>query len=171
MQLGTAVKVLMAINAIVLLVPATLFYVIGAMGWFLLFVPAAILTLVEGVWHNGWPQGPLFQTTQGFGMLSFSAYMLAAGAGLAATWIALVLAYSGVRLKDIPRLLWVGFVAGWTLAAPLLWSVSPTPNYLQDRLGDYLFVQSLFGVGPLIFSAFTLLWLYWNGKQKLCETQ
>ncbi|MCG2578190.1 hypothetical protein LZ012_14435 [Dechloromonas sp. XY25] len=88
------------------------------------------------------------------------------GAGLAATWIALALAYSGMRLKDIPRLLWVGFVAGWSLAAPLLWSVLPTPNYLQDRLGDYFFVRSLFGLGPLIYSAFILLWLYWNGKQK-----
>lgn len=158
------VRVLMAIQAVVLLLPTTLIYSIGFLGWNFLFIPAAILTLAQRISHEGLQK--ISQELLNVGhneiifIIGFTVFMFFAGAGLLATWILLGIAYSGERLKNVKKLLWVALVAGWGVAVPSFWW--GTPDHYREYLVDYLFFRSLIGLGPLLSSIFVLVWLYWS---------
>lgn len=151
--------------ALVLLVPSTLLYFAGALGWFVLWGGAILLTAVESVARLGWR--PVFEQLaqkgwqEGYSAgLGFSVFMLAAGIGICATWVLLGAGYAGRSVKDVSRLLWFMLGCGWLSAALPLGMVG-TAQRLMDQLGFW----SLLGLGPLIFSLFIVTWLYWLDRR------
>lgn len=152
--------------ALVLLVPSTLLYFAGALGWFVLWGGAIVLTAIEGIARLGW--NPIFERLVQEGWqqsytasLGFSAFMLAAGIGICATWLLLAVGYSGLPMKKVPKLFWLMLGCGW-FSATLTLGMIGTAQRLIDQLGFWV----LLGLGPLIFSLLIVAWLYWLGRRR-----
>ncbi len=163
MQAEKILKIMMGGLALVLLVPSTLLYFAGALGWFVLWGGAIVLTVIEGIARLGW--SPIFERLvqegwqQGYTTsLSISAFILAAGLGIFATWILLVAGYAGLSMKEVPTPLWLMLSCGWSSAALILGLIGTV-----QRLLDNLDFWVLIGLGPLIFSLLIVAWLYWLG--------
>lgn len=166
MHAERTLQILMGGLALVLLVPTTFLYFAGVSGWFVLWGGAIVLTAVEGIARLGWR--PIIErlTQEGWQQgyttsLGFSAFMLAAGVGISATWILLALGFAGRSINEVPRPLWLMLGCGWFSAALPLLTIG-TVQRLLHQFGFWL----LLGLGPLISSLLILAWLFWLGRRK-----
>lgn len=166
MRVRLLIEILMGLQALLLLVPASLLYAVGALGWFGLFIPAGIATVMERASREGW--GVVYRV--GLDMLAdkfflgFSGFMIAFGIGLFSAWFLLASGYGGKSLKETPWPIWVALAIGWTAAIPFAlswWHLEQMANMSLAR--NFVF-RALFGLGPMISSILVIAWLYWLGQ-------
>lgn len=145
---------LIAIEVVVFLVPTTLLYLAGQ-GWSL------YLTLANGTPAFN-PGSPRFNPAW-FGL---TAILLVFGYALFSLWW-LVFRFRTRKIKEIPRLIWLGIILGSLVAVAFGtisgWS-SPTKSI---SLADTMKTKAVFGGGPLILVVTLLVAMRYREKNPL----
>ncbi len=153
----------MGIQAFYLLLPATLVYSIGFFYWFIMLIPVSLFRLYGDIGKNGGESldSPWIQSSAFLGITGF---LLAAGFGLLAAWWLLIGGYSGKRIQDIPRFIWISLALG-ILAVVLFAEFVPFDRFQNMTAWDGFVGISMFGLGPLISSALAIAWHYSHEKR------
>ena len=168
MRLRLLIKILMGVQAVIVLVPVSLLYLVGATIWFGLYIPAEQASLARNAgretWQHFFPLGNDVLAVPS--ILGTSGFLLAFGVGLFAVWFFLGAGFMGKTLSEMPRSMWVAMVIGWLAAIPLL---LPLPSLGMETIATTFLECSLsfrmwFGHSPMLASLAIIAWLHWLGQ-------